>query len=246
MAARQYIEPMLRAWITAALSHLPSCCEVCGAWPTQPVCEPCLQRFARPRPRCQTCALPLPEGVARCGACLRRPPPLDACHAAVSYGFPWTGLIGRFKYQQHPGWAGQLAEVMRRAPGIESALADCELLVPVPLSNQRLAERGFNQALELARQLAPAKLAPRLLLRVRDTASQARLDRRQRSANLRHAFAVDPQRAAALRGRAVLLMDDVMTSGATLESAAAALRRAGAARVTAVVLARTGEDAHRP
>ena len=98
------------------------------------------------------------------------------------------------------------------------------------------------QAVELARRLAPAKLSTGLLLRVRDTPPQAFLDRRQRLGNMAHAFAMDPMRAARVAGRRVVLVDDVMTSGATLEAAARALRRAGAARVDGLVLARTDLD----
>ncbi len=105
----------------------------------------------------------------------------------------------------------------------------------------RLAERGYNQAYELARRLAPGRADARSLLRARETAPQTTLGREERLANVRGAFVVDPVRAAALRGAHVLLVDDVMTSGASLGAAAAALRRAGAARVTALVLARTDD-----
>lgn len=232
---------MRRAWIDPLFFRLPARCEVCGAWPSRPVCDSCLHRFACTVPRCETCALGVAEGVARCGRCLRSAPVLDGCHAAVAYGFPWAGLIGRFKFQQQPGWAAHLAALMRRSPAIDSALAACDLVLPMPLSRRRLAERGFNQAVELARRLAPSKLATGLLLRVRDTPPQAQLDREQRHTNLRHAFAVAPQQAPTLRGRNVVLLDDVMTSGASLEAAAEVLRRAGCARITGVVLARTEE-----
>ncbi len=111
----------------------------------------------------------------------------------------------------------------------------------MPLSVQRLRERGFNQALEIARRLAPAKTDAHTLLRIRDTAPQRSLDRAGRLLNVRGAFAVEPSRAARVVGRHVLLVDDVMTSGASLHAAAAALRQAGAVRVSALVLARTDE-----
>jgi ComF family protein len=222
-----------------AARAVPSRCAVCGAWPAQPLCQGCCARFAPPLHRCAACALPLPEGVPVCGACVREPPPLDACLAAVPYAYPWSGLVGRFKFQQQPGWAAALAGRMAAIPALAGELAAADLVLPMPLAPRRLAERGFNQALLLARALEPAKTEPRLLLRLRETGSQTALDRAARHANVRHAFGVEPLRASELRDRAVLLVDDVMTSGASLHAAARALRQAGARRVAAVVLART-------
>lgn len=158
--------------------------------------------------------------------------------AAVPYAYPWAGLIVRFKFQRRPGHAALLAAVMRHAPWVEPALERADKVLPMPLSAQRLRARGFNQALELARRLAPAKTDAALLLRIRDTAPQSALSRAQRLRNVRHAFAVEPARAAELSGQRLVLVDDVMTSGASLYAAAAALRQAGAAHVTALVLAR--------
>lgn len=221
---------------------LPSRCSVCARWPSRPLCKPCLDRFARTRPRCRRCALPLPEGIGACGACIRAAPPLHAAFAAVDYGFPWSSLIAEFKFQDHPGAAGQLCEVMLRTPGLQKAIDDATAVVPMPLSAKRLASRGFNQAFELARRIAPAcKVEPHLLLRLRDTAPQASLGRKARLANVRGAFAVEPRRAAEVRGARVLLVDDVMTSGASLFAAAEALLGAGAAAVSAAVIARTPE-----
>ena len=108
----------------------------------------------------------------------------------------------------------------------------------MPLSVERLRLRGFNQALELARQLAPGKTEHGLLLRIKDTEAQSGLPRAQRLRNVRHAFAVEPVRAGLLAGANVVLLDDVMTSGASMFAAAAALRSAGATRITGIVLAR--------
>jgi len=201
---------------TSLLARLPSQCEVCRAWPAQRVCDACVARFAPPTPRCGGCALPMPEGVARCGECIRHPPPLDACLAACTYAWPWPDCIAQFKFRGEAGWAGPLATLLRSAPWVEPALERCDLVLPMPLAPGRLGERGFNQAHELARQLAPAKTDASLLLRTRDTPAQS-----------------------GLRGRRVVLVDDVMTSGASLFAAAATLRLAGAAHITGVVLART-------
>jgi ComF family protein len=128
---------------------------------------------------------------------------------------------------------------MRSAPWVEPALDRADWVLPMPLSAQRLAERGFNQALLLGRSLAPAKIVPDLLLRVRHSAPQASLDRKDRLGNVKGAFAIDPARITRLRGTHVVLVDDVMTSGASIFTAAQVLRQAGAAQVTALVLART-------
>jgi ComF family protein len=174
-----------------------------------------------------------------CGACLREPPPLDACYAAVSYDYPWSSLVARFKFHGEPGWAHSLSALMRSVPGVAEELAAADVVLPMPLSTTRLAERGFNQAVQLARQVAPGKTETRLLLRLRDTAAQASLDRDAREENVKGAFAVDPLRVDELQGKCALLVDDVMTSGASLHAAAQAVRAAGAARVSALVLART-------
>ena len=228
--------------ISQALRTVPSQCAICHAWPAQRLCDDCVRRFARQRPRCRTCALAVPEGVAHCGACLRHPNGLDACHAAVDYGYPWSGVLQAFKFRGDPGWADALATLLRSTPWVEPALEAAELVLPIPLAPQRLRMRGFNQALLLAQALAPARVQAGLLLRTHDTPAQSGLDRARRLRNLARAFAVEPLRAAQLAGRQVLLVDDVMTTGATLQAAAAVLRQAGAARVTALVLARTPQD----
>lgn len=235
----EYIDSMLRALFDRLSNALPSQCAVCHAWPAQPVCEACVARFAQPKPRCQTCAQPVPAGVPRCGACLKSPPPLDSCLTAVPYAFPWAGLVTRYKFGDTPGWSATFALLMRSTPWVEPALEQAELLLPMPLSSERLQERGFNQALELARHLAPAKVAPELLLRIRHTPAQSSLKRSERLRNVRAAFAVDPLRRHALQGKRVVLIDDVMTSGASLFAAAQAVREAGATHITGLVLART-------
>ena len=230
---------MRNAWLQRFSRHVPSRCAVCGAWPARPLCDACVVRFAAQRHRCRLCALPLPSGPDVCGGCLHEPPPLDACYAAVAYAYPWSGLVGRFKFSAEPGWAEALAERISAVPGVREEVQRADLVLPMPLAPRRLAERGFNQALLLARQLARDKTESQLLLRLRETGSQTALDRKARRANVRDAFGVEPLRAQEVRGGAVLLVDDVMTSGASLHAAAQVLRRAGAQRVSAVVLART-------
>lgn len=183
--------------------------------------------------------MPLPGSVQQCGACLRQPPPLDCCMAAVDYGYPWAHAIAQFKFQGDPGWASALAALLHRTPQATQALAAADWVLPIPLSRQRLQERGFNQALLLARQLAPDKSSAALLLRLQHTRAQSRLTRTQRLHNLDDAFAVEPLQLAHLQGKKIVLVDDVMTTGATLHTAALALRQAGAQHITAMVVART-------
>lgn len=228
------------AFIKHALAHrLPSQCGVCRAWPSRALCEDCVQRFAQPRQRCRTCALPLAADQPQCGACIAHPPPLDACVAALDYAYPWPALITQFKFGQAPGWAHTLALLLRSAPWVEPALEQARWLLPMPLSTERLRERGYNQAALLARALAPHKTRTDLLLRVQHAPPQSTLSRAERLRAVQNAFAVEPRLAAELPGQRVVLVDDVMTSGATLHAAAQELRAAGVAHISAVVLART-------
>lgn len=235
----EYIELMFSRLIQGMLHALPSQCRVCHAWPAQPVCEACVNRFAQPQARCETCALPVPEGVRRCGACVKTPPPLDACLAAVSYAFPWSDLILDYKFHSHPGLSRVFSLLLRSTPWVEPALETADKLLPMPLSSQRLKTRGFNQALILAHQLAPDKTDYRLLLRIKDTPPQSLLKRADRLNSLDGAFAVEPLLATQVKGARLVLIDDVMTSGASLYAAARVLRAAGAAHITGLVIART-------
>lgn len=235
----EYIDSMFRSVIRTALDKLPSQCLVCHDWPAQSVCEVCVSRFAQPQPRCRSCALRVPEGVSHCGACIRTPPPLDACLAAVSYDYPWSDLIVDYKFHQQAGRAGAFALLLRSTPWVEPSLDAADIVVPMPLSRQRLQERGFNQALLLAQQLAPQRTEHRLLLRIKDTPPQSSLTRSERLNSLNDAFAVEPLLAQRLKGARIVLVDDVMTSGASLYAAACTLRAAGAAHITGIVVART-------
>ncbi|WP_068831570.1 ComF family protein [Polaromonas jejuensis] len=237
------------------LPGFASQCAVCRSWPARQVCQPCVARFAQAEPRCAGCALALPADLSMglrtghelCAACARQRPPPDRTLAAVPYAYPWSTLIAGYKFGEQPGWAGFFAALLLKAPGVAQAFGMLDArdwVVPMPLSLVRLQTRGFNQAWELAGALArqsrtAAQADARLLLRIKHTRPQSQLKREARLANVRGAFEVDPLRVADLEGRRVLLVDDVMTSGASLFTAAQALRDAGAAHITAVVLART-------
>ncbi|MFI5444493.1 ComF family protein [Polaromonas sp. UC242_47] len=239
----------------SVLQTLASQCAVCHSWPARRVCAACVARFGQVVARCDTCALRLPSDLSlgrghparRCATCLRQPPPLNACFAAMTYAYPWSELVASYKFGGDPAWAAVLAELLLQAPGVPQALTALEAgdwLMPLPLSPARLQSRGFNQAWELVKALARqsgtlAQTDARLLLRIKHTPPQAQLKREARLQNVKGAFVVDPLRVPGLQGRRVLLVDDVMTSGASLFAAAQALRDAGAAEVCGVVFART-------
>jgi ComF family protein len=176
-----------------------------------------------------------------CSACIQQRPVIDACCAALTYCWPWAHLITQFKFYNDAAWARHFALLMQSAPFADDALRHADILIPIPLSKQRLAERGFNQSLMLARHLSKAKTQSQTLLRMINTAPQSSLKRKERLTNLTGAFVVAPLMAAPLRGQNILLIDDVMTSGSTLNFAARVLKQAGAAHVGALVLAKTPE-----
>lgn len=224
----------------------PSACHVCGSWPSQPICQACVARFATGVPRCQRCAAHAPQGF--CVACLARatePDGPERCVVAVDYAYPWDALIAGFKFRGEAGWARPFADLMLQAEGARELLQACDTIAPIPLTPARLAERGHHVPWELAKALvrrqptAPAVLCADALVRLSDGPLQHRLARAERLRNLAGAFAVPPQRAATLSGRRVLLIDDVTTTGATLLAAARALRAVGVAAVDTLVFART-------
>ena len=219
----------------------PGQCAVCRSWHMQPVCADCVARFAPAVPRCRRCGLRTAVALPACGACLADPPPFDACIVGCDYAFPWDRLIADFKFNARVELAAPLAQ--RLLAAIErDAAALPQWVLPVPLAPQRLVERGYNQAWELARRLARSlgcRADAELLARPLAGAHQAELGLSQRRQNLKGAFVPNPRRRVSLQGQHVAVVDDVMTSGATLREAAAALRRGGAARVDAWVLART-------
>ena len=214
---------------------------MCQGWGQRRVCQACVTRFAAPQPRCTHCALRVPQGVAVCGACTVDPPPFDQALAAVDYAHPWDGLVTRFKFHAALDLAPALAQRLFAATQ-EAKMPVPALLIPVPLSDARLRERGYNQSWELAKLLGKmlhCRADAGLLLRVKDTPHQADLPLDRRAANVRAAFAVDPRRVGELRGQAVTLVDDVMTTGATAAEIAEVLKRSGASRVHVWAVART-------
>lgn len=227
-------------WLTRLGRLLyPARCPICRevADEASGLCTACAARLPWLGAACERCALPLMEmqlADGACGHCLQRAPPLRFVQASFLYGFPLDRLLPRFKFHRDLACGRLLSQWM--LPACVAAPRPHALL-PVPLHATRLRERGYDQALELARPLARALDLPLRadLVRMRATAAQSSLDAGARRRNLRGAFVVDARRPLPEH---VALVDDVMTTGATLHAAARALHRAGVARVDAWVCAR--------
>jgi len=221
----------LHAWL------LPWRCLLCGDAGAGglDLCAACAAELPRNTSCCARCALPLPSPVALCGGCQRKPPPWDAAWAPFRYGWPLDRLEARYKFGRDLAAGRTLAELWRRLPPPATRPG---LILPVPLHRARLRQRGYNQALELARPLGRVLDVPvqhDRLLRLRATAAQTELDAAARRRNVRGAFVL--REGAALPAH-VALLDDVMTTGATLAECARVLRRAGVERVEVWALAR--------
>ena len=217
-----------------AQSLLQQNCVLCGARiRTQNLCAACREHLPYLRqPCCRMCALPIPDGEL-CGACMSDPPAFDVARAAFSYSFPVDALIQALKYQGNLAVASILAEEL-----LPKADVELDYLIPVPLSVERLRERGFNQALEIAKilsQKSGVSLLANACNRILDSPPQAGLPWKERAKNIRGAFVCKVE----LRGKKVALLDDVMTTGATLNELAKAVRKKGAIEISAWVVART-------
>lgn len=214
---------------------LPVRCGGCAGFGSL-LCEGCSQRIRRLRePLCRRCGAEVEFKKAQCG-CQRRFHALNRLRSAARYEGPLERAIHRFKYEGRRPLAEPLAGLLRDRLAVDGTPA--ELVVWVPLHPRRLRERGYNQAELLARELVESfqlQVAPGRLLRTRDTAPQVGLDRLRRRDNVAGAFG---WQGVALERRALLLVDDVATTGATLEACAAALRVAGAGAVTGLTVAR--------
>ena len=223
-----------RAAIGNAL--LPLHCTLCDApQPGARLCAACLRDLPWNGPACPCCALPTPTG-APCAVCLSRPPPVDAAFAAFRYEAPVSTHLLRLKKGARFLSARLLAEAMASALHTRP-LPLPDVLVPVPLHRLRLWQRGHNQSLEIARHLGRAlalPVNPALAQRRRATPHQTGLGAADRRRNLRGAFAVD----ARVAGQCIAFLDDVMTTGSTLNELARSAKEAGAARVEVWAVAR--------
>ncbi len=218
-------------------------CFLCGgssrdaADPAQVLCAACEHSLMPPPAgRCPVCALRTPGGET-CGRCIAKPPAFDATVCLSDYDFPADVLVQALKFRGELSLAGLFGRMIRSRIEPE-ALAGPDCVVPVPISDSRMRERGFNQSMEIARAIVSAGGPPvdgALAVRTRETAPQAGLPWKERARNLRGAFHCDP-RAQGLR---VAVVDDVMTTGSTLDELAATLKSAGARSVVNWVVART-------
>lgn len=212
-------------------------CSLCHAPAADALlCEACVADLPRPGTTCYRCALPLPV-AGLCPQCRHRPPPFCSALAALRYEFPVDELLARFKFRGQPGLGKTLADLMATTI-IDQALEWPDVLVPVPLHWRRQLQRGYNQALELARPLGrqlgiPLRLD--LCVRARPTRAQSDLSYTERRRNLRQAFACHNDIPAHIG-----IVDDVLTSGQTATALASTLLAAGAESVSVWVLARAG------
>ncbi|HEY2394933.1 MAG TPA: ComF family protein [Rudaea sp.] len=231
-------------WGRAQRLILPSHCLLCAqdGDGRRDLCAACAGDLVRNRLCCPRCALPLQAPAPLCGECLLHEPPFDAAFAPFLYGHPIDLLVTKLKFGRSLAAGRVLSELWRDAVA-DLSPARPDLFVPVPLHASRLRERGYNQALELARPLARAlgiPLGGKVLSRTKATAAQSNLDAKARRRNLRGAFTLDPVplTGAASQSLHIALVDDVMTTGATLRECARMLKRAGVARVDVWALAR--------
>jgi ComF family protein len=218
-------------------SVMPERCALCRVAADEPVCAACRNDLPWNRIACPRCALPQEGAAALCGSCAGAPPPFDAAWSAFRYASPIDKAVQGLKY--HAGfrsahWLGrEMALVLaRRAEPLP------ELLLPVPLHARRLRQRGYNQALELARGIGRTLRMPveaSGARRTRATADQIGKSAAERRRNVKGAFAVDEAR---VRGRHLALIDDVMTTGSTVAELARVCRKAGAAHIEVWTVAR--------
>ncbi|RON76882.1 ComF family protein [Pseudomonas fluorescens] len=222
------------------VQHCLLCDELAEA--EMPICVACETDLPWLGDHCETCALPLPAAGLICDECLLEPPAFEQVVAPWQYGFPVDSLITRFKHNAKWPFGHLLADVLGQylQHRFDEGLPRPDGLLPVPLANKRLRQRGFNQAAMLARWLSQSLGLPceeQFLRRTKDTDAQQALDAKARKGNLRTAFSLTPD--SAVKGRHLALIDDVLTTGATAQALARLLMNAGAARVDVYCLART-------
>lgn len=232
---------MVYNWIKIVQRILyPAHCVLCGrpGEEERDLCAACLDSLPANHNACQRCGAPLTQSGTVCGPCRRKPPPFDSCHIPYLYAMPMDHLLQQLKFHQKLHLAtllgGLLADSVK---GREPPLPEC--LLPVPLHSRRLRERGYNQALELARVLSlrlDIPLETALCRRERETTPQTALDGKERRRNLRGAFTVRD----GARPRHIAIIDDVVTTGTTVSELARTLRRSGVERVEVWACARAG------
>ena len=234
---------MVYNWINNIQSRLyPPICLLCNSTNTTnlDICSHCLDELPRNRHCCRICALPLSQHHSEravCGNCLKQTPPFGSCHAAFAYSYPISGLISEFKF------TGKLHNGRLLANLLINSIETCQLplpdlIIPVPLHRSRLQERGFNQAVELARPVGRHFDIPvdtHSCKRTRATGAQSNLEKKARQRNVRGAFKL----TGPIAYNHVALLDDVVTTGSTVTELARMLKLNGVRRVDVWALART-------
>lgn len=236
IVALRQIQGLIQGWV------LPFTCILCGqkSRRQQDLCSACLQDLPIIAQSCPSCANKSPSSLT-CGACLQQAPPFSAAHALFAYEEPVISMILALKFRQRLAYARIFGELLTEK--IKTTWYRCkplpELLIPVPLHWQRLQERGFNQALELARPVAaslPIRLDWQSARRLENTPAQISLSAAERRANLKDAFVVEGE----VRGKTVAILDDVLTTGSTATALSRALLKQGAEKVEVWCCARAG------
>jgi ComF family protein len=237
------MDAMVYNWIDLIQeTFFPSRCLLCGgkARHGRDLCDACDSALFRNLSPCRRCALPLPPGTPAgsiCGHCISKPPPFEHCYAPLIYDNALSHLITGLKFHNKLQHAQLFAWLLCRYL-CEQQAAMPDLLLPVPLHPDRQRQRGYNQALEIARPIARRfglKLASHQVERLRDTHAQADLDKKKRQQNMRGAFRV----SGGIEMQHIALLDDVVTTGSTVSELARTLQRAGAERVDVWAIART-------
>lgn len=222
--------------------HVPASCLLCGHDCRHQLCSQCEQDLTtQASPRCSQCGVPHPT-ASTCIRCATTLPAYDTTIVGCDYVKPADQLVRQLKFRHRLAHAHALARLLRHAALAQRPARLPDVLVPVPLGNKRLIKRGFNQSAEIARPLGKMLGIPVLVqaaVRIRDTDAQSLLAQQARSTNLKHAFEVSPALAHQLQGAHVGIVDDVMTTGATLDALATVLKEYGAAKVTCLAATRT-------
>ena len=201
------------------------------------VCRPCLNDLPwHPTNSCPQCGL-TSSGMV-CGRCLNSPPDFDATKAVFLYAYPVDAMMLRYKYGNMLNLGDAFGEFLAKKVNVEDCLKNIDIIIPMPMHPQRLKERGFNQALEIAKVLckkSKEKLDFKSVERQTLTPPQASLPLKERVKNIKGAFKVNVN----LTGKRIAIVDDVMTTGASLNELAKTLKKAGAVHVECWVIART-------
>ena len=235
-------------FLSGLLKHIPSPCALCHSDSQDGICDDCYRHYFAPKiPRCSICANALlfhdPENEhLLCGDCVKKLPSFDETIVATDYEPPLDQLVHLLKFHANLAIAPIMGKLIAKAAKEKTGGSVPDCLIAVPLGKRRLIERGFNQSLEIAKTLSRSikvDLIFDLLERSRETEKQSTISFKERKKNVRNAFNVVKKNRHLIENRHIGIIDDVMTTGHTLEEMAVLLKKAGARRITNFVFART-------